>query len=105
MDEPGMTQTPGATVPSSDATNEETHEMSTEDPAEDVVAEPPETKGPQKSRIITTAATSTHPAIIEPRKPVDGPVVHLYTSLSSGSSYVRSIHSLIYLGQHSTTPN
>jgi hypothetical protein len=93
MDEPGTTENPGATIP--DATLEETHEMSTEDPAKDVVAEPTETKETQMSRITTTAATATHPAIVEPRKPVDGPVVHLYTSLSSGSSYVRPIHSLI----------
>jgi len=36
----------------------------------------------------TVSATSTHPAIVEPTNPINGPRIHLYTSLSSGSSYV-----------------
>jgi hypothetical protein len=39
-------------------------------------------------RVTTTEETSTHPAIVEPANPIDGPRIHLYTSLSSGSSYV-----------------
>jgi len=37
---------------------------------------------------ITTEATEEHPAIVEPAKPVSGPQIYLYTSLSAGSSYV-----------------
>jgi hypothetical protein len=37
---------------------------------------------------ITTEATEDRPAIVEPAKPVSGPQIHLYTSLSAGSSYV-----------------
>jgi len=42
-------------------------------------------------RVTTTEATSTHPAIVEPANPIEGPRIHLYTSLSSGSSYVLPI--------------
>jgi hypothetical protein len=40
---------------------------------------------------VTTEATEEHPAIVEPAKPVRGPQIHLYTSLSSGSSYVKCL--------------
>lgn len=43
----------------------------------------------QDERVTTTAETSSHPAIVEPVKSVNHPVIHLYTSLSAGSSYVR----------------
>jgi len=42
----------------------------------------------QGDRLTTTAASSTNPAIVEPANPIKGPRIHLYTSLSSGSSYV-----------------
>lgn len=44
---------------------------------------------------VTTEASEDHPAIVEPAKPVTGPQIHLYTSLSSGSSYVST--PLIYI--------
>src|SRR5271155_1627919 len=43
---------------------------------------------PQPGSETTVSATSSHPAIVEPTNPINGPRIHLYTSLSSGSSYV-----------------
>jgi hypothetical protein len=59
--------------------NEDIGRMSME-PTEEIQAEQ-----------VTEETSSIHAGTVEPAKLVDGPRIHLYTSLSSGSSYVRPI--------------
>jgi hypothetical protein len=42
----------------------------------------------QQTEEATMEAPAEQVAVVEPVKPADGPRIHLYTSLSSGSSYV-----------------
>jgi hypothetical protein len=44
----------------------------------------------EADKVATGEASSMSPAIIGPKDAVDGPRIHLYTSLSSGSSSVLS---------------
>jgi murein tripeptide amidase MpaA len=55
----------------------------------DIEAMAPETtEKAEDDRVTTTTASSKHPSIVEPAKSVGHPVIHLYSSLSAGSSYV-----------------
>jgi hypothetical protein len=50
----------------------------------------------------TTEGTANHPAIVEPAQPGGTPRIYLYTSLSSGSSYVFPFRVILTLGKYST---
>lgn len=53
-------------------------------------------------KVAITENASVNPAIVATSKPIDGPRIHLYTSLSSGSSSVLPPLSTLTTGEYRT---